>query len=189
MISPSIFSIRYIADNSIVDINQVDTFVKNEFEADYLSSCDVIIPEDSKVTWTKLVHAIVYYSEIPFGRCTKYNFEAAFEWVRLNAILFHEGYSRYISKLWDFLESKGYYIFCNFHRDDERERNIYGKGEQLDDIIIKNQEGLFFCRKRFGDNEKYNLKGFIFNEEGGLDSLGTVSELVDIKSVIDLLIY
>lgn len=121
------FSIRKIADNSKVNLDEVDKMVCDEFnfefnEKDYGHFYFTETEEElgsfqKSISWAGLIHTIVYYSYINYGKCSTYDIEAAMAWIRENAIIFPHSAIDFTTKLAEFLEQKGLYVFAHFLRD------------------------------------------------------------------------
>lgn len=152
----SSFSIRNNLDNSIVDIDEIDKLVRDEFS---LKDYDVDKPYghfyfteseeelngfQKSISWAGLIHVIVYYSNINYGKSSIYDIEAAMAWIKEHAILFPQSALAFTTKLVRFLKQKGYYVFVNFHRDEDRNSNEY-VNTYNSYKIIKNESGLFEC--------------------------------------------
>lgn len=154
------FSIRRIADNSMADIIEVDKMVCEEFgfefsDNDYGHYFFVLTEEEEKrgghlghsqksISWAGLIHTIVYYSNINYGKSSVYDLEAALAWVREHAILFPYSTVVFVSKLLNFLKQKGFYVFVNFHRDEDCNRDEYVNTFNSYKIF-RNESGVFEC--------------------------------------------
>ena len=96
------------------------------------------------VSWASLIHTIVYYSNINYGKSSTYDIEAAMAWIREHAIHFPHSAVFFISKLVKFLKQKGLYIFVDYHRDEERNENEY-VNTYNSYKILRNESGMFEC--------------------------------------------
>jgi hypothetical protein len=157
------FSIRRLVDNTIINLNEVDKMVCEEFnlelsDEDYGHFFITLTEEEQKrgghlghsqktISWAGLVNLIVEDSFINYGKCSVYDMEAAVAWVREHAVRLPLSISEIISNLMHFLNQKGLYIFVNYHRDEERNQDGYVcacNGYS----IYKNQSGVFECDNR-----------------------------------------
>ena len=148
------FSIRKVADNSQADLNEVDKLICDEFgleftDKDYghffFTESDAELGAFQKsISWAGLIHTIIFYSEINYGKSSCYDIEAAMAWVKEHAIHFPYSALVFTTKLVRFLKQKGFYIFVNFHRDEDRNSNEYANTYNSYKII-KNESGLFEC--------------------------------------------
>lgn len=122
------FSIRRLTDNSIMDMVAVDKMVCDKFnlkftDKDYGHLYFTETREDlgtsqKSISWASLIHVIVYYSNINYGKSSTYDIEAAMAWIREYAIHFPHAAVDFTSELVKFLEQNGLYIFVNYHRNE-----------------------------------------------------------------------
>lgn len=148
------FSIRNNADNSIVNMDEVNRMVCDEFnleftEKDYghfyfTESKEELGGFQKSISWAGLVHTIVYYSDINYGKSSSYDIEAAMAWVKEHAIFFPHSAIVFTSKLAAFLKQKGMYVFVNFHRDEDRNENEFVNSYNHYKIL-KSESGMFEC--------------------------------------------
>lgn len=152
----SSFDIRKIAGNSQVDIYELDKLVREEFslkdhEIDkpyghfyFTESEEELDGFQKSISWAGLIHVIIYYSNINYGKSSIYDIEAAIAWVREHAIQLPNSALAFTTKLMRFLKQRGYYVFVNFHRDEYRNSNEY-VNTYNSYKILKNESGLFEC--------------------------------------------
>lgn len=154
------FSIRKISDNSEANLDEVDRMICDEFnleltDEDYGHFFFTLTEEEQKtlghfgksqesISWAGLIHVIVYYSNINYGKSSIYDIEAAMAWIREHAIHFPYSALVFTTKLIKFLEQKGFYVFVNFHRDEGHNSNEYANTYNSYKIL-KNESGLFEC--------------------------------------------
>lgn len=148
------FCLRKIADNSRVDFETVDKLICDEFglefsDKDYghfffTESKEELGSFQESISWAGLIHVIVYYSNINYGRTSNYDIEAAMAWIREYAVHFPHSATIFTTKLVKFLKEKGVYVFVNFHRDEDRNSNEYDNTYNSYKIL-KNESGLFEC--------------------------------------------
>lgn len=148
------FSIRRIDDNTRVDINDVDRIVCEEFglefsDKDYghfyfKESEEELGSFQESISWAGLLHTIVYYSNINYGKASIYDIEAAMAWVKEHAVHFPHSAIVFTTKLMKFIESKGLYVFVNFHRDENRNRDEYYCSYNSY-RIFRSESGVFEC--------------------------------------------
>ncbi len=162
----SSFSIRRISDNTDVPLEEVDTIVRKELslkdnEKDkpyghfYFTETEEELGWFQKsISWAGLVHTIVYYSDINYGKSTVYDIEAAMAWISIHAIHFPHSAIVFASKLMKALKQSGYYVFVDFYRDDRGNPDEFVcsyNGYK----IYRSESGLFEC-----DNQGKLLKFF-----------------------------
>lgn len=148
------FDIRKITDNSRADLNEVDKLICDEFglefsDKDYghfffTESEEELGAFQKSISWAGLIHVIAYYSNINYGKASDYDIEAAMTWIREYAVHFPHSANVFTTKLVKFLKEKGFYVFVNFHRDEDRNSNEYANTYNSYKII-KNESGLFEC--------------------------------------------
>ena len=124
------FDIRLIRDNNRADLNEVDKLICEEFglglsDNDYghfyfTESKEELGSFQKSISWAGLIHVIVYYSNINYGKASNYDIEAAMTWIREYAVDFPHSATVFTTKLVEFLKEKGFYIFVNYHRDEDR---------------------------------------------------------------------
>lgn len=122
------FSIRKITDNSIVNIDELDKMVCNELNLElkdkdyghfiFTESEEELGSFQKSISWVGLIHTIVYYSNIGYGKSSIYDLEAAMAWIKEYAINFPCSTLQFTSKLVLLLKQKGLYVFVNYHRDE-----------------------------------------------------------------------
>lgn len=90
------FDIKRESDNSVVDIDIVDSMVCDKFnmtfsEKDYghfFFTDGTLNGMQKSISWPGLIHTVIYYSKIEWGKRTAYNMEATMAWVCTYAIHF-----------------------------------------------------------------------------------------------------
>lgn len=148
------FDIRKITDNSRANLNEVDKLICDEFglefsDKDYghfyfTESKEELGAFQKSISWAGLIHVIAYYSNINYGKASNYDIEAALTWIREYAIHFPHSATVFTTKLVTFLKEKGFYIFVNFHRDENHKNNEYTNSYNSYKIL-KNESGVFEC--------------------------------------------
>lgn len=148
------FDIRKITDNSRADLNEVDKLICDEFglefsDKDYghfffTESEEELGAFQKSISWAGLIHVIAYYSNINYGKASNYDIEAAMTWIREYAVHFPHSAIVFTAKLVKFLKEKGFYVFVNFHRDEDRNSNEYTNSYNSHKIL-KNESGVFEC--------------------------------------------
>lgn len=166
------FDIRKITDNSRANLNEVDKLICDEFglefsDKDYghfffTESEEELGAFQKSISWAGLLHVIVYYSIINYGKVSNYDIEAAMTWIREYAVHFPHSATVFTTKLVKFLEEKGFYVFVNFHRDEDRNCNEYTNSYNSH-MILKNESGVFEC------NDKGKLLRFYPDSQNLLD--------------------
>ena len=150
------FTIRSSSDNSVVDLEDIDLLVRKEFSLQddelfkpygcfsFTESEEELDGFQEMISWPGLIHTIVFYSNINYGKSSTYDIEAAMAWIREYAIRFPHSAVVFTSKLIEFLKQKGLYVFVNFHRDED-----YNKKEYVNTYnhykILKSESGMFEC--------------------------------------------
>lgn len=118
------FSIRLKADdNHDVDLNVIDKMICDKFgltftEKDY---GHFIIPEEDNfhqesISWVSLLHCVIYYSDIEYGRKSIYEILGAMISVMKHAVHFPQSTLTFLQDLLDYLYSEGYYVFVQYRR-------------------------------------------------------------------------
>lgn len=148
------FSIRKNADNTIVNIDEVDRMVCDEFnlaftDKDYghfyfTESEKELGTFQKSISWAGLIHTIVYYSNINYGKSTTYDIEAAMAWIREHAIHFPHSATVFTSRLVKLLKQKGLYVYVNFRRDEDYNEHEYENAYNRHKIL-RNESGVFEC--------------------------------------------
>lgn len=148
------FDIRKITDNSRADLNEVDKLICDEFGLEFsdndfghfyfTESEEELGAFQKSISWAGLIHVIAYYSNINYGKASDYDIEAAMTWIREYAVHFPHSAIVFTTKLVKFLKEKRFYVFVNFHRDEDRNSNEYANTYNSYKII-KNESGLFEC--------------------------------------------
>lgn len=145
------FSIRLKADeNHNVDSNAIDKMICDKFgltfkEKDY---GHFIIPEEDNfhqesISWVGLLHCVIYYSDIEYGRKSIYEILGAMISVMKHAVHFPQSTLTFLHNLLDYLYSEGYYVFVHYH-----ERSTYKdffRNGYNEHHIYQNKTGLFEC--------------------------------------------
>lgn len=152
----SSFSIRRISDNTDVPLEEVDSIVRKELslkdhEKDkpyghfYFTETEEELGGFQKsISWAGLIHTVVYYSDIDYGKSTVYDIEAAMAWISIHAIYFPHSAIVFASKLMKVLKQSGYYVFVDFYRDDRGNPDEFVcsyDGHK----IYRSKSGLFEC--------------------------------------------
>lgn len=148
------FSIRHKSDNKRVNVDELDKLVCEEFHFDFsekdyghfffTESEEELGSFQESISWAGLLHTIVYYSNINYGKASIYDIEAAMAWVKEHAVHFPHSTIVFTTKLMKFIESKGLYVFVNFHRDENRNRDEYYCSYNSY-TIFRNESGAFEC--------------------------------------------
>ncbi len=150
------FDIKRESDNSVVDIDIVDSMVCDKFnmtfsEKDYghfFFTDGTLNGMQKSISWPGLIHTVIYYSKIEWGKRTAYNMEATMAWVCTYAIHFPKSAIIFFKRLVDFLYQSGFYIFVNVndHMDDSCG---FGIGNFVNirerSVMLKSMSGLFEC--------------------------------------------
>lgn len=120
------FSIRRASDNSSVNIDKVDMMICEKFhfkfkDKDYGHFYFTETEEElgafqKSISWVGLVHTIVFYSNINYGKSSSYDIEAAMTWIKEYAIDFPHSAVVFTSELVEFLRQEVMYIFVNLRR-------------------------------------------------------------------------
>lgn len=118
------YSIRKLTDNSEADYEELDSQIREQFSlrgdnTDYghfffTEPDEELEGFQSSISWTGLIHVVLYYSKIGYGKSTIYDVEAAMAWVREYAIHIPDSAAIFLSELIIFLHQKGFYIFVNY---------------------------------------------------------------------------
>jgi len=121
------FCIRRASDNSSVNIDEVDRMICEKFhlkftDKDYGHFYFTETEEElgafqESISWVGLIHTIVFYSNINYGKSSSYDIEAGMTWIREYAIDFPHSVVVFTSELVEFLKKEGMYIFVNLRRD------------------------------------------------------------------------
>lgn len=150
------FTIRSSSDNNVVDLEDIDFLVRKEFSLQddefYKPYGCFSFTEDEEeldgfqklISWPGLIHTIVYYSKINYGKSSVYDLEAAMAWVKEHAIDFPHSAIVFTSKLAAFLQQRDMYVFVNFHRDEDRNEHEY-VNTYNSYKILRNESGVFEC--------------------------------------------
>lgn len=119
------FSVCRKSDNSEVDVMVIDKMLREHFqlrtnEQDlpyghfYFTGKDESMGiSQISISWAGLIHCVVYYSEINGGRRTTYDMVAALSWIKWAGIGFPDSTVDFLSKMMDYLDQKGYYVYVN----------------------------------------------------------------------------
>lgn len=119
------FSVCRKSDNSEVDVMVIDKMLREHFqlrtnEQDlpyghfYFTGKDESMEiSQISISWAGLIHCVVYYSKINGGRRTTYDMVAALTWIKWAGIGFPDSTVDFLSKMMDYLDQKGYYVYVN----------------------------------------------------------------------------
>lgn len=154
-----LFSIRDRNNHSVVGGHIIDLKIHETFNLEHIDYmgrteryCHYYFDdlEDSRshfqksISWTGLIDTIIYYSEVPFGSATRYDLEAALEYVRLHSVSFPKSASRFLSDMLAMLYEMGYYIFVEDHSKYEESTDIF-QGEDKSINLMVTSKGICYC--------------------------------------------
>jgi len=145
------FDIRRVSDNSIADINEVDKRVCEHFNLDFNENdyghFFFTLEEDEKekfshfqksISWVGLLHVIIYYTEVDFGKKSLYEMLGALIFLSKNYIHFPKCTEDFTSSLLLFLQEEGLYVHVNFNDSGKDCVNLYNGH-----TMWKNVTGIF----------------------------------------------
>ena len=119
------FSVCRKDDNSEVNVMMIDKMLREHFQ---LRTNEQDLPyghffftgkdesmgiSQISISWAGLIHCVVYYSEINGGRRSTYDMVAALSWIKWAGIGFPDSTVDFLSKMMDYLDQKGYYVYVN----------------------------------------------------------------------------
>lgn len=174
------FSIRRVSDNTDVSLAEVDSIVRKELA---LKNCEMDKPyghfyftetaEDlngfqASISWAGLIHTIVYFSDICYGKASAYDIEAAMAWSKAYAVHFPNSVVMFTHNLLNVLEESGYYVFVKWHPAFKGHGNFFVCSNNAN-IIHKNESGLFECDDRGGLLNFYPGRWNILEKEDKLN--------------------
>lgn len=157
------YSIYRESDNSSVSLAEIDVLICKELNLDFSERDyghfhftepeDQIVGDQTSISWAGLLHVIVYYSKIHFGRCTSYDVVSAMAWVRHFAVTFPPSVEVFTYNLMKVLTQNGLYVYVHKRRNYGRE-NEYFCGYDGNTLYI-NDTGIYECENRFSLRNYY----------------------------------
>ena len=109
-----------MADGSEADIMEIDTMLREHFQLrtnkddlpyGHFYFTDRPMATQESISWAGLIHCVVYYSKINGGRRSTYDMVAALTWIKWAGILFPDSSVDFLSKMMEYLEQTGYYVY------------------------------------------------------------------------------
>ena len=154
------FSIRKIAENSIIDIDEIDSLVRDEFSLKdhdidkayghfYFTESDKELGGFQKsISWVRLIHSIIYYSNIGCGYRDVYEILAALYETKngpgsqVLLIQWPASTFEFTAKLIQFLKDNGLYVYVEY---DDSSPDASCENLSHSKSILKSESGLFEC--------------------------------------------
>ena len=154
------FCIREKESNHDANINVLDEMICKEFDLTNLNPVAddygyFVFPESQNegfegqesVSWVGLLHCIAYYSSIRYGKRSKNEIMGALHEMLTLAITFPPSTAPFMSRLLDFLDSKGLYVFFEYttiRKTLSADDKIY-INRKYHQMFISNESGVFEC--------------------------------------------
>ena len=154
------FSIKRIAENSIVDTDEVDKLVREKFslrdnERDepyghfyFTESKEELGGFQKSISWAGLIHTIIYYSNIGYGYRDVYEILGALYETKNGPgsqgllIKWPASAFEFTVKLIQFLKNNGLYVYVDY---DDSSPNDFCENLSHSKSILKSESGLFEC--------------------------------------------
>lgn len=150
----STFDIRYRATNKSVDFNELDNLICAHFglknlnptgNADYghfpFEKNEI---SQSSISWVGLIHTIIKYSDIDYGKRRKSEVLGALAFMIEHYVKFPLRMIHVLSQLLDFLYDKQDLFIYVTIMSDEYDRTLY-RNIYKHKMILENETGLFLC--------------------------------------------
>ncbi|MBO5180395.1 MAG: leucine-rich repeat protein [Paraprevotella sp.] len=147
------FSIKFQSDDSCANLESIDKIVceklglvhsEKDFGLFYFSYETGEHPmHQQAISWAGLIHSVVYYSKLDYGKRGFYELIGALVHIRKHYIKFPLSAIRFLTDLLDLLYGEGYYVYVHL-RSDERDKCKFVNSFNQQ-VVYLNETGTFTC--------------------------------------------